>query len=575
MFRDIFVRFLRPHAKLLLFVIIFQTAQSVLILFLPSLNATIIDEGIAKGDIPLILRTGLLMLGVVFLQVASTIAAVYFGARVAMAFGRDLRSAMFSHVSHLSGQDVAQFGAPTLITRTTNDVQQVQMLVLFGCTMLLAAPVMAIGGVIFALQQDVQLTWILAAVVPIMVLLVGTIALRLVPLFRTMQKRLDRVNLVLREQLTGIRVIRAFVREPHEAVRFDDANEALASTAITTGRIMALLFPSIMMLMNVAGVAVIWFGASRVEAGMEIGALIAFLTYLMQILGALLMAMSLMFMLPRATVSAERIRDVLRTKPSVHVSESPITPTSKRGSLEVRNAEFTYPGAAKPVLENLTFSVQPGETVAIIGSTGSGKSTLANVLTRLYDLTGGDITVDGVGIRDLSQQDLWDRIAFVPQASYLFAGTVRSNLQFGKADATDAELWHALKLAQAEDFVRTMPEGLDSTIEQGGRNVSGGQRQRLAIARALIKEAPLIIFDDSFSALDTATDKRLRAALNEHVAGITKIIVAQRVSTIMDADLILVIEGGQIVGSGTHEELLETNDEYREIVESQMESDVA
>lgn len=575
MFKTVFVKYLRPHAGWLLLVVVLQTAQAVAALFLPSLNAAIIDQGVAQGDIPFILRTGAIMLGVVLIQVLSTVAAVYFGARAAMGFGRDLRSAMFSHVASLSGQDVAKFGAPTLITRTTNDVQQVQMFVLFSCIMLLAAPVLGIGGVVFAFQQDVQLTWILAVVIPLMLVTVGVIALRLVPLFRQMQRRLDRVNLVLREQLTGIRVIRAFVREPVEMVRFDEANDALTTTAIQTGRLMALLFPVIMAVMNVAGVGVIWFGAFRVEAGMDVGALIAFLTYILQILGALMMALSLIFMLPRAAVSGERIRDVLSTVPSIVVPAAAMHPGEERGSIEVNNAAFTYPGAEKPVLEHMTFSVAPGSTLAIIGSTGAGKTTLVNLLVRLYDITSGDIRIDGVSIGDLSPEDLWERVAYVPQSSYLFSGTVRSNIEFGKPGATDTEIWRALELAQAADFVQTMPDGLDSTIEQGGRNVSGGQRQRLAIARALVKQASINIFDDSFSALDTATDARLRAALAEHVSGATNVIVAQRVSTIMDADLILVLDSGQIVASGTHAELLETSPEYQEIVESQMERDAA
>lgn len=575
MFRDVFVRFLKPHAKLLALVVLFQTTQAILALFLPSLNAAIIDKGVAQGDIPFIIRTGTIMLGIVLLQVASTVLAVYFGARTAMGFGRDVRSTLFAHVAKLSGQDVAAFGAPTLITRTTNDVQQIQMFVLFSCTMLLATPVLGIGGVIFALQQDVKLAWVLAVVIPVMALAVGLIALRLVPLFRRMQRRLDRVNLVLREQLTGIRVIRAFVREPEEVARFDTANGELATTAIQTGRLMALLFPIIMMLMNGAGVAVIWFGAYRVDAGMEVGALIAFLSYIMQILGALMMALSLIFMLPRAAVSGERIRDVLNTKPSIVEPSNPVTPGASTGHVLVKDATFTYPGAAKPVLEHMDFEIHPGGTLAIIGSTGSGKTTLINVLARLYDVTSGDIIVDGVNIRDLSGEELWRRIALVPQSSYLFAGTVRSNIEFGKPGATDAEIWRALELAQAADFVRTMPEGLDSTIEQGGKNVSGGQRQRLAIARALIKESPIVMFDDSFSALDTATDARLRAGLREHMGGTTKIIVAQRVSTIVDADLILVVDSGHIVASGTHDELLATSREYAEIVESQMERDAA
>jgi ATP-binding cassette subfamily B protein len=568
-------RYLKPYWPLLLAVGVFQLAQSLASLYLPSLNADIVDNGIAKGDVPYIFGVGGLMLGITLLQVVCAITAVYFGARVAMSLGRDLRSGIFHTVSGFSEREVAQFGAPSLITRTTNDVQQVQMVVLMTCTLFVAAPMLAIGGVIMALQQDVGLSWLMAVSIPILLVAVGGIMVRMVPLFRTMQKRIDRVNLVLREQLTGIRVIRAFVREPHETDRFAVANADLTKTAVSAGRLFALMFPIVMLVMNVSSVAVIWFGGLRVDEGMEVGTLMAFLQYLIQILMGVMMATFMGILLPRAAVSADRIGEVLETKTSVVMPTNPVTEVTETGTVEFLDASFQYPGAEEPVLKNLAFAARPGRTTAIIGSTGSGKTTLVNLLPRLVDVTGGAVLVDGVDVRELDPDLLWGLIGLVPQKPYLFSGTVASNLRYGKPDATDEELWEALETAQAKDFVSELEGGLDAPISQGGTNVSGGQRQRLAIARALVKKPEIYVFDDSFSALDTGTDARLRQALNRKVRGATMIIVAQRVSTIIDADQIIVLENGEIVGIGTHEELNSSNATYAEIVSSQLTAEEA
>ena len=564
-------RYLKPYWPLLVAVGVFQLAQSLASLYLPSLNADIVDQGIAKGDIPYIFMVGAVMLGITLLQVVCAITAVYFGATVSMSLGRDLRNGIFSTVSEFSEREVSQFGAPSLITRTTNDVQQVQMVVLMTCTLFVSAPMLAIGGVIMALQQDVGLSWLMAVSIPILLVAVGGIMIRMVPLFRLMQKRIDRVNLVLREQLTGIRVIRAFVREGHETDRFADANAELTQTAVSAGRLFALMFPVVMLVMNVSSVAVIWFGGLRVDAGdIQVGTLMAFLQYLMQILMGVMMATFMGILLPRAAVSADRIGEVLETKTSVVVPENPVTEVTEVGTVEFLDASFQYPGAEEPVLKNLTFAARPGKTTAIIGSTGSGKTTLVTLLPRLFDVTGGSVLVDGVDVRELDPDLLWGLIGLVPQKPYLFSGTVASNLRYGKPDASDDELWEALEIAQAKDFVSEFEVGLDAPISQGGTNVSGGQRQRLAIARALVKKSEIYVFDDSFSALDTGTDARLRQALRRRVTGATMIIVAQRVSTIIDADQIIVLENGEVVGIGTHEELNESNETYAEIVSSQL-----
>lgn len=568
------IRFLKPHWRLVVAVVVFQLAQSIASLYLPALNADIIDDGIAKGDTGLILQLGMIMLGITLVQVAAAITAVYFGARAAMALGRDLRESIFTRVSEFSEREVSRFGAPSLITRTTNDVQQVQMLVLMTFTLLVSAPILAIGGVIMALQQDLELSWIMVVAIPVLLVSIGLIVVRMVPLFRLMQARIDTVNRVLREQLTGIRVVRAFVRERVETERFDRANVDVTRTALSAGRLFALVFPVVMLIMNVSSVAVLWFGAFRVDDGsMQIGALTAFLTYLIQILMAVMMATFMAILIPRAAVSADRIGEVLETETSVVLPEHPVSTVASHGLVQLRDVSFSYPGAEQPVLRNISFEARPGETTAIIGSTGAGKTTLVNLLPRLFDVTAGSVLIDGVDVRELDPDLLWGRIGLVPQRAYLFSGTVASNLRYGKPDATDEELWRALEIAQAKDFVEQMPEGLDAPIAQGGTNVSGGQRQRLAIARALVKRSEILVFDDSFSALDTATDARLRRALAQAERATTKIIVAQRVSTIVDADQILVIEDGEIVGRGTHTELLDSNETYSEIVNSQLKAE--
>ncbi|MFP3580517.1 ABC transporter ATP-binding protein [Arthrobacter sp. fls2-241-R2A-200] len=574
---NVLVRFLRPHQRLLIAVVIFQLAQSIASLYLPTLNADIIDHGVATGDTDYILRTGGLMLLITLLQIACAVVAVYFGAKAAMGMGRDLRDAIFTRVGEFSEQEVTKFGAASLITRSTNDVQQVQQLVLMSCTLMVAAPMLSIGGVIMAVRQDAQLSWLIAVCVPVLLVAVGLIVTRMVPLFRKMQVRIDAVNRVLREQLTGIRVVRAFVREDMETERFAGANRDVTDVALRAGRLMSLMFPVVMLVMNVSSVAVIWFGSFRIEDGsMQVGTLIAFLSYLMQILMSVMMATFMAVMIPRASVSADRIGEVLNTSSSVQPPSNPVVfPGARRGELRMHDVGFAYPGAEQPVLSGVSFTAAAGQTTAIIGSTGAGKTTLVNLMPRLFDATSGSVQMDGVDIRELKPDLLWGHIGLVPQKPYLFSGTVRSNLQYGKPDATEDELWQALRVAQAEDFVREMEGGLDAPIAQGGTNVSGGQRQRLAIARALVKRPELYIFDDSFSSLDTATDARLRQALKHHINGATMVIIAQRVSSIADADQILVLDGGRIVGQGTHDELLDTSGTYREIVSSQLAAEEA
>jgi ATP-binding cassette subfamily B protein len=518
------------------------------------------------------------MLAISLVQVLATITAVYFGARTAMAYGRDVRAAIFDRVLQFSAREVNHFGAPSLITRNTNDVQQVQMLVLMSCTMLVAAPITMVGGVIMALRENAGLAWLIVVCVPVLAASIGLIVIRLGPLFRKMQKRIDTVNRVLREQITGIRVVRAFVREPYEINRFAEANESLTDIALRVGRLFALMFPVVMLIMNLSSVAVIWFGGMRIDAGkMQIGEMTAFLTYLIQILMSVMMATFLLMIAPRAAVSAERIGEVLDTESSVVLPTKPITATdpTARGVVRFSNAEFTYPGADSPVLHDVTFEARPGQTTAVIGSTGAGKTTLISLIPRLFDLTGGSVTVDGVEVRDLDAELLWSKVGLVPQRPFLFSGTVASNLRYGNPDASDEELWHALRVAQAADFVAEMPGGLDAPISQGGTNVSGGQRQRLSIARALVKKPEIYVFDDSFSALDVTTDARLRAALKPETADAAVIIVGQRVSTIADADQIIVLEDGRIVGIGTHDQLLETSPTYAEIVDSQLSAEEA
>ncbi|MFI7064404.1 ABC transporter ATP-binding protein [Kribbella sp. NPDC050124] len=567
---------LRPYAGNLTMVVVLQLIGTIASLYLPSLNADIIDNGVAKGDTGYIMETGGWMLGVSLVQIICTVLAVYFGAKTAALLGRDLRAAVFHRVGEFSAREVNQFGAPTLISRSTNDVTQIQMLVVTTCTMLVAAPITMVGGVVMAVREDVGLSWLVAVAVPLLAASVGLIASRMVPQFRRMQKNVDGVNRVLREQITGIRVVRAFVREPHEVERFGEANANLTDTAIRAGRLMALVFPVVMLILNLSSIAVLWFGASRVESGtMEVGALTAFLSYLIQILFSVMMATFVMIMVPRASVCADRIAEVLDTESSVRPPVTPIRTFTGRGQLVFENASFQYPGAAEPVLRDISFVASPGQTTAIIGSTGAGKTTLLSLVPRLFDATAGRVLVDGIDVRDIEPEALWERIGLVPQRPYLFSGTVASNLRYGNPDATDEELWTALEIAQGKDFVEAMPEELDAPIAQGGTNVSGGQRQRLAIARALVRKPEIYLFDDSFSALDLATDARLRSALRPVTAEACVVIVAQRVSTIVDADQIVVIEDGAIVGKGTHDELLEGCPTYVEIVESQRSAEEA
>jgi ATP-binding cassette subfamily B protein len=563
--------YLAPYRRPLTAVVALQFVGTMAALYLPSLNADIIDEGIAKGDTGYIVRTGAVMLAVSLVQIGCSVVAVYFGARTAMAFSRDLRAAIFHRVGSFSAREVAHFGPPSLITRNTNDVQQVGMLVLMTCTMMVAAPIMMVGGVIMAMREDLGLSWLIAVAVPVLFLTVGVIISRMVPGYRLMQTRIDAVNRVLREQITGIRVVRAFVREPYETERFATANGELTDVAIRVGRWMATMFPAVLLIMNVSSVAVLWFGGHRVDAGqMQVGALTAFLTYLVQILMSVMMATFMLVMVPRASVCADRIVEVLDTESSVVPPTDPVADPSGSGELELRDVEYSYPGADAPVLRDISLVARPGETLAIVGSTGAGKTTLLNLVPRLFDVTGGAVHVDGHDVRRLEPELLWSKIGLVPQKAYLFSGTIATNLRYGNPDATDEELWAALEVAQASDFVRAMPEGLGAPVAQGGTNVSGGQRQRLAIARALIRKPEIYLFDDSFSALDLATDARLRQALRPITRGATVVIVAQRVSTITDADQILVLEDGHIVGRGRHEELLESCETYREIVESQL-----
>jgi ATP-binding cassette subfamily B protein len=571
MLGKLLIRYLKPYRWLLLGVLVFQFISAVASLYLPTLNANIIDKGVATGDTGYLWSTGTFMLVISLGQIIAAIIATYFAAKAAMAMGRDIRDGVFERVSGFSEREVSQFGPGSLITRNTNDVQQVQMLAMMGATMLVSAPLLAIGGVIFALQQDIGMSWIIAVSVPILLVIVALIIVRMVPLFRSFQEKLDAVNRVMREQLTGIRVVRAFVREPIEEERFRVANTDIMVVGRKVGSLFVLMFPVAMLVLNVTVVAVIWFGGIRVDNGdIQIGTLFAFMQYIMQILMGVLMATFMTIMIPRAAVSAERIGEVLAKDTSLARPADAVTVFPAPGTVEFRDAEFTYPGAEHPVLSGITFTAQPGETVAIVGSTGAGKTTLVSLIPRLFDVTGGEVLVGGVDVRRADLDGLWSGIGLVPQRPFLFSGTIASNLRYGRESATDDELWHALSIAQGADFVAEMEKGLDSRIAQGGTNVSGGQRQRLAIARAIVHNPDILVFDDSFSALDLTTDARLRQALWRELPKVTKIVVAQRVSTITDADRIIVLEDGRMIGIGSHEELLETSQTYREIVESQL-----
>ena len=568
--------YLRPYRGLLLILVGLQGVQALAGLYLPYLNADVIDKGVMRGDTAYIWRMGGFMLAVTAVQLTFTVLAVYLGSKVAMGFGRDVRDGLFHRVTGFSAREMNRFGAPSLITRITNDVQQVQMLVVMACNLALAAPVTVIGGVFLAIRQDGGLAWLLAVSMPVMILAMGAVVFKMVPTFRVMQDRIDVINRVLREQITGIRVVRAFVREQEETQRFDGANGELTTTSLTAGRLMTLFFPIVMLVINGSSVAVIWLGGNRIADGsLSIGALIAFLSYFVLILMSVMMATFVASMAPRAAVCADRIQEVLSTDSSVWAPASPVEGLESLGSVEFSQVTFRYPGAEAPVLSDVSFATPAGTTTAIIGSTGAGKTTLVNLAARLVDVDGGGVLLGGADIRTLDPEQLWNRIGLIPQKPYLFSGTVRSNLLYGKPDATDEELWTALQVAQAADFVAAMPGGLDAPIEQGGTNVSGGQRQRLAIARALVRRPDVYLFDDSFSALDVATDARLRAALAPYTRQAAVIVVAQRVSTIRHADQIVVLEDGTVLGVGTHDELMARCPTYREIVESQRQEEAA
>ena len=571
MLLKLLTRYLARYRWLLVGVLVFQLGAALAALYLPTLNADIIDNGVAQGDTGYIVRTGLLMLAVSLGQIVASIVATFCAARAAMGAGRDIRGDVFGKVSGFSEREVSQFGAGSLITRNTNDVQQIQMVSMMSATMLVQAPMLAIGGIVMAIRQDVGLSWILAVSIPVLLLIAGFVISRMVPLFRAYQARLDGVNRVMREQLTGVRVVRAFVREAIEEERFRVANADIMAVGRRVGSLFVLMFPLVMLVLNVTIVSVVWFGGIEVNAGnTQIGTLFAFMQYVGQILGGVMMASFMTLMIPRAAVSADRVGEVLESTSTLSRPDDPLTEFPARGAVRFHDVAFTYPGAEEPVLHDVSFSAEPGETVAIIGSTGSGKTTLVSLIPRLFDATDGRVEVQGVDVRAADLDLLWKGIGLVPQRPFLFSGTVASNLRFGREEATDDELWRALEIAQARDFVEEMPDGLDSRIAQGGTNVSGGQRQRLSIARAVVHEPDILVFDDSFSALDLTTDARLRQALWRELPHVTKIVVAQRVSTITDADRIIVLDGGRMVGSGTHEELLAASTTYREIVESQL-----
>ncbi|MFD4293748.1 ABC transporter ATP-binding protein [Rhodococcus sp. NPDC058505] len=562
--------YLRPYRAALAGVIVLQLISTMASLYLPSLNADIIDKGVTKGDTGVVLSTGGIMLLITCLQIACSIGAVYFGARAAMGLGRDLRAAVMYKVGDFSSREVGFFGAPSLITRNTNDVQQVQMVVVISCTILVAAPIMCIGGIVMSIRQSQGLAWVLAAAVPALALTMFLVIRKMIPQFRSMQVRIDAINRVLREQITGIRVVRAFVRERYEVERFGEANDSLVSVALRVGRLMAFMAPAVMLIANLTSISVLWFGAHLIDDGkMEIGALTAVLSYIMQILMSVMMVTVMTVLLPRASVCAERISEVLDTEPSVREPDWTLDSWRERGIVEMRDASFAFPGADEPVLRNITFLAEPGMTTAIIGGTGSGKSTLLNLIPRLIDVTDGQVRVGGADVRSIDPDRLRGSIGLVPQKPFLFSGTIATNLRYGNPDATDAQLWRSLEIAQAADFVRAAPDGLDTPVAQGGTNLSGGQRQRIAIARALVRSAEIYLFDDSFSALDLGTDARLRAALRPVTRDSCLILVAQRVSTIIDADQILVLDDGRIVGAGRHDQLLESCPTYAEIVASQ------
>ena len=563
--------YLRPYTREVAIVGVLVLVQSIANLYLPNLNADIINNGVAKGDIDYIWRIGAVMLGITLVLGVLAVAGVYWASLASMGVGRDLRGAVFGQVQTFSAREIHRFGTPSLITRNTNDVQQIQLFLQIALTMMVSAPIMAVGGVIMALREDARLSSLLIVVIPILAGIVAFMFVNAIPLFRSMQVKIDRINQVLREQIIGVRVIRAFIRADFESRRFDEANYDLTSTALRVNRIFVLAFPAVMAVMNLTTVAILWFGGHLVDSGeMPIGNLTAFLMYIMQILMSLMMAIAMVILVPRAEASAARLQEVVTTKPSIEEPANPMNPPALTGAVDFENVTFGYPGGEKPVLQEITFELRPGQTTAVIGGTGSGKTTLLNLIPRFFDVSDGNLSIDGVDVRDQSLEQVWSRIGLVPQRAYLFSGTVASNLRFGKDDATEEELWHALEVAQSRDFVEAMPGGLDAPIDQGGTNLSGGQRQRLAIARALVKRPSIYLFDDCFSALDAGTDARLRAALRADTRDATVMIVAQRVSTIMHADRIIVLDEGRIVGTGKHDDLMASSEPYREIVDSQL-----
>lgn len=563
-------QYVRPYRRLMAVVAVLQVITTLASLYLPTVNAAIIDDGVAQGDTEKIIELGGIMLAVTGLQVLCAVGAVYFGSRVGMGFGRDVRAAVFHHVIGFSAQETARFGTPSLLTRSTNDVQQIQLLVQLTCTMLITAPIMCIGGIFMALHQDAGLSWLLLVSVPVLAVGNYWIVSHMLPIFRRMQGLIDNINKVMREQLSGIRVIRAFAREPFERDRFGEANLELSNTALVAGRWQALMLPVTTLTINLSSVALIWFGSQRIDDGqMQVGSLIAFLSYFMQILMAVLMATLILVLLPRASVCAERITEVLSTTTAITSPDDPIRPATVTGRIRLDAATFCYPGADRPVLQDVSLTAEPGTTTAIVGCTGSGKSTLVSLVCRLYDVTAGSVHVDGIDVRDFDTEQLWSAIGLVPQRGYLFSGTVADNLRYGKADATDDEMWEALRVASAEGFVRAHEDGLEMRVAQGGINLSGGQRQRLAIARAVIRRPAMYLFDDSFSALDVHTDARVRAALGEVSADATVIIVSQRISTVVQADQVIVVDDGRVVGAGTHESLMTDCPTYAEFADSQ------
>ena len=571
MLTQILKSYLRPYKRQVYLILLMLLIQAIASLYLPNLNADLINNGVAKGNIGYIWHIGGIMFASSALVLGASIFLAFLSARVSMAFGRDLRSAVFSAVEGFSARELNQFGAPSLITRNTNDVQQVQLVLFMGFTMMIGAPITGIGAIIMALRSNIKLSSLLLVVLPIMTLLIVLLLRRIVPAFRAMQVKIDRINLVLREQVAGVRVIRAFVKTSQEESRFAEASLDLMQTQLRVTRTFAVMFPALSMILNLSSVAVIWFGAKLINTGhLQIGNMTAFLSYIMLILSSVMMAIFMSLQIPRAAACAERIQEVLTTQSSVIETLTPRNPSNRMGLIEFEGVEFRYPGAEQPILSEISFTARPGEFTAIIGSTGSGKSTLLNLIPRFIDVTSGVVKLDGVDLRDQSLESLWSQIGLVPQRSFLFGGTVAQNLRYGKSSASDAELWKALEIAQARDFIEELPEKLEARVAQGGSNFSGGQRQRLAIARALVKEPQLLIFDDSFSALDYTTDSKLRRALQEAMGETTMIVVAQRVSTILQADQIIVLEEGRIVGIGSHTELMQSCATYQEIVLSQL-----